>query len=161
MKDTQTNNQDMNQHIESLRARLGFAKFKLNNGWEDKTLVDVESSWKKKQRESMKDIPIPRFTQQHIIDKHTSHPKRSRRPSKTLPSPLGSPDNKKSRREPVKNSLEFLSYAIAMTEKKEQDWTRNEPGLSIPDLLVEDESPSPTSSAAAHTMMMFFNNNRP
>ncbi|KAI9270821.1 hypothetical protein BY458DRAFT_586620 [Sporodiniella umbellata] len=157
MKTLQTN-QDVNQHIESLRTRLGFAKFKLNNGWEDKTLVDVENYWKKKQRESIKDLPTPRFTQQHIIDKHASHPKRIRRPSKTLPSPMGSPE-KRARREPVKNSLEYLSYAIAMTEK-EKPWTRHEPSLSIPDLLVKDETPSPTSSAAAHTMMMFFNNNR-
>ncbi|KAG0734582.1 hypothetical protein G6F57_004660 [Rhizopus arrhizus] len=222
-----SNNQDLNRHIESLRARLGFAKFKLNNGWESNTLCDVECLWKQKQKELIKDIPIPRFTQQHIIDKRTyiqsSHHqkyKRSRLLSRSLSSPIGSSkeDNdeeeeeeepiKKLRRkshppsfnrevfsssshnhsieEPIKNSLDFLSYAIAMSEKDRQisterkqqieeeqvdnkaDWTRTSQlrlSLSIPNLLVEDKSPeiSPSAAAAAaaaHAMMMFVNSSR-
>ncbi|CAO3634736.1 unnamed protein product [Mucor hiemalis] len=64
-------NNDMLKHVESLRTRLGFARFKLNNGWENNTLVDVECFWKQKQKQSMRNIPIPRFTQQDIIDKRS------------------------------------------------------------------------------------------
>ncbi|RCH85748.1 hypothetical protein CU097_004167 [Rhizopus azygosporus] len=205
-------NQDINRHIESLRARLGFAKFKLNNGWENNTLLDVECLWKQKQKQLIKDIPIPRFTQQHIIDKcihnnhHPSQYKRSRLLNRSLSSPVTSPNdlmdddfterpNKKYRRKsshlahstnttasiatamptspanihdndnamlktdnhPIKNSLDFLSYAIAMTEKDrqqdnqedDQNWTRTSQlrlSLSIPNLLVEDKNPEISST---------------
>lgn len=67
----ESTNDDVLKHVESLRTRLGFARFKLNNGWENNTLVDVECFWKQKQKQSMRNIPIPRFTQQDIIDKRS------------------------------------------------------------------------------------------
>ncbi|CAO3698515.1 unnamed protein product [Rhizopus stolonifer] len=188
-----SNNQDLNKHIESLRTRLGFAKFKLHNGWESNTLCDVECLWKQKQKKLIRDIPVPRFTQQNIIDKRTyiqsCHKfKRSKLLTRSLSSPVGEEEKKIIRRqshpishhppalidsppkEPIKNSLDFLSYAIAMTEKEEKekqdDWKRTSQlrlSLSIPNLLVEDKSPeiSPSSvTAAAHAMMLFMNNNR-
>lgn len=60
--------------MESLRTRLGFARFKLRNGWEKNSLGDVECFWKQRQRQLIKEIPIPRFTQQDIIDKRSYIP---------------------------------------------------------------------------------------
>lgn len=62
---------DKQQHLETLRTRLGFAKFKLKNGWENRTLGDVESLWKQKQKASMQERPMPRWTQQEVIDKRS------------------------------------------------------------------------------------------
>ncbi|KAG2210933.1 hypothetical protein INT47_000090, partial [Mucor saturninus] len=62
---------DVLKHVESLRTRLGFAKFKLSNGWEKNSLGDVECFWKQKQRDSFQGLPTPRFTQQDIIDKRS------------------------------------------------------------------------------------------
>ncbi|KAI8883655.1 hypothetical protein K501DRAFT_219059 [Backusella circina FSU 941] len=60
---------DSLKHIETLRARLGFARFKLNHGWESSTLLDVEQLWKQKQQKLVSVLPKPRFTQRDIIDK--------------------------------------------------------------------------------------------
>ncbi|OAC98918.1 hypothetical protein MUCCIDRAFT_157347, partial [Mucor lusitanicus CBS 277.49] len=60
---------DVSQHLRSLRARLGFARFKLNQGWEKSTIFDVEQLWRQKQRKNINDLPRPRFTQREIIDK--------------------------------------------------------------------------------------------
>ncbi|GAN05942.1 hypothetical protein MAM1_0106d05418 [Mucor ambiguus] len=68
------NNKDILKHVESLRTRLGFARFKLRNGWEKNSLGDVECFWKQRQRQLIKEIPIPRFTQQDIIDKRSYIP---------------------------------------------------------------------------------------
>ncbi|KAK4516172.1 uncharacterized protein ATC70_011139 [Mucor velutinosus] len=68
------NNKDILKHLESLRTRLGFARFKLRNGWEKNSLGDVECFWKQRQRQLIKEIPIPRFTQQDIIDKRSYIP---------------------------------------------------------------------------------------
>ncbi|KAL7319522.1 hypothetical protein PS15m_002653 [Mucor circinelloides] len=68
------NNQDILKHVESLRTRLNFARFKLRNGWEKNSLGDVECFWKQRQRQLIKEIPIPRFTQQDIIDKRSYIP---------------------------------------------------------------------------------------
>ncbi|KAL9540244.1 hypothetical protein MBANPS3_009791 [Mucor bainieri] len=68
------NNNDILKHVESLRTRLGFARFKLRNGWEKNSLGDVECFWKQRQRQLIKEIPIPRFTQQDIIDKRSYIP---------------------------------------------------------------------------------------
>ncbi|KAI8079878.1 uncharacterized protein BX664DRAFT_249982, partial [Halteromyces radiatus] len=59
------------QHLESLKTRLGFAKFKLRNGWEKNTLLDVESFWKERQRQMIDALPTPRFTQRDILDNRT------------------------------------------------------------------------------------------
>ena len=265
---------------------MRFAKFKLNNGWENNTLGDVECFWKQKQKQSMRNIPIPRFTQQDIIDKRsyiqasgakhakarryrllnrslsnpsskrdslscslptlfpssssiTSHQaKKIRRkshpssqqyisndedigdtsnsseassppsqeqpldhnqtyyfhhcdnPSKTMesvpsPTPIHSvssfdascvPTDLNGEPSVVRNSLDFLSYAIAMTEKNHkietttqdeedtgQEWTRTSQlrlSLSIPSSQTEaDESApsSPSMNVAAQAMLMFVN----
>ncbi|ORX46559.1 hypothetical protein DM01DRAFT_1339555 [Hesseltinella vesiculosa] len=65
---------DMDKHIESLKTRLGFARFKLRNGWENNTLIDVECFWKEKQRQMIDALPTPRFTQRDILDNRTLHP---------------------------------------------------------------------------------------
>lgn len=53
----------------NLKTRLNFACFKLHNGWENSTLIDVELKWKKRQKKLYNEIPTPRFTQQDILDK--------------------------------------------------------------------------------------------
>lgn len=222
----------------------------MNNGWENNTFRDVECFWKQKQKQSIQNIPIPRFTQQDIIDKrsyfqasgakyakarryrllnrslsnpsskqdmlnYTTSPKlikkvrrKSHPPSQQYPtneeedeegddessnsSTISSPtqqtesqppteqqqkyyfhhydkeawNNKKLKApignhsvssfdascvptdlngEPtvVKNSLDYLSYAIAMTEKDNTDW----------------ENPSSPTNLAAQAMLMFLNRN--
>ncbi|KAI9310262.1 hypothetical protein BX666DRAFT_2033262 [Dichotomocladium elegans] len=60
---------DITRHLACLKTRLNFACFKLNNGWETNTLIDVELMWKKRQRKLYNEIPTPRFTQQDILDK--------------------------------------------------------------------------------------------
>ncbi|KAI9485753.1 MAG: hypothetical protein EXX96DRAFT_546361 [Benjaminiella poitrasii] len=67
-------NEDALKYLESLRTRLNFARFKLNNGWENNSLGDVECFWKQKQKQSIEDLPTPRFTQQDIIDKRSYIP---------------------------------------------------------------------------------------
>ncbi|KAG1143863.1 hypothetical protein G6F46_005510 [Rhizopus delemar] len=62
---------DQRQHLETLRTRLGFAKFKLKNGWEHRTLRDVESLWKQKQQASIQERPMPQWTQQEVIEKRS------------------------------------------------------------------------------------------
>ncbi|KAG2238012.1 hypothetical protein INT48_002575 [Thamnidium elegans] len=241
---------DVLKNVESLRTRLGFARFKLNNGWENNTLGDVECFWKQKQRQSIRDIPTPRFTQQDIIDKRSyiqasgakyakarryrllnrslsnpsskqdllnfvspksikkvrrkSHPPPSQQylsndededddessNSSTISSPTQQTqsqplpqeqqyyfhhydkeawDSNKDSEKPignhsvssfdascvptdlngeptvVKNSLDYLSYAIAMTEKDNDDWKR----------------PSSPTNLAAQAMLMFLNRNEP
>ncbi|SAL95956.1 hypothetical protein [Absidia glauca] len=69
------------QHLESLKTRLGFARFKLRNGWENNTLLDVESLWKERQRQMIDALPTPRFTQRDILDNRTLHPHYHYRPS--------------------------------------------------------------------------------
>ncbi|KAI8069952.1 hypothetical protein BC940DRAFT_296557 [Gongronella butleri] len=65
---------DVDQHVASLKARLGFARFKLRNGWENNTLLDVETFWKERQRQMVDALPTPRFTQRDILDNRTLHP---------------------------------------------------------------------------------------
>ncbi|ORZ14698.1 hypothetical protein BCR42DRAFT_417491 [Absidia repens] len=65
---------DITKHLDSLKTRLGFARFKLRNGWEKNTLLDVESFWKERQRQMVDSLPIPRFTQRDILDNRTLHP---------------------------------------------------------------------------------------
>ncbi|KAI9255098.1 hypothetical protein BDA99DRAFT_562373 [Phascolomyces articulosus] len=65
---------DVSQHLISLKTRLDFACFKLHHGWENSTLIDVESMWKKKQRQMYSEIPTPRVTQQDILDKRSQVP---------------------------------------------------------------------------------------
>ncbi|KAI8635984.1 hypothetical protein BD408DRAFT_398146 [Parasitella parasitica] len=213
------NNKDILKHLESLRTRLGFARFKLRNGWEKNSLGDVECFWKQRQRQLIKEIPIPRFTQQDIIDKRSyipasnvryakskrpKHRPRSNAQQKTYADQQKTADPQKSSSsanarnhsissfnasyvpndlnvEPskVRNSLDYLSYAIAMTERGHSptsnsqqrdndvmspDWSRTSQlrlSLSIPNQLVEEESKrppvSPTSAtnAAAQAMLMF------
>ncbi|KAI7903786.1 uncharacterized protein BX663DRAFT_542136 [Cokeromyces recurvatus] len=263
-------NEDALKYLESLKTRLNFARFKLNYGWENNSLGDVECFWKQKQKQIIKDLPKPRFTQQDIIDKRPYIPTlnakhvKSRRSTKTLNRSLShsiepktdllnfvcnSVNYKRSKRgrrkshppsqsqnnyrerhnslqlstilcpidqqpqqqedwmlndkksaivdtnlrssfdaayvpsaingEPsvVKNSLDYLSYAIAMTEGKkeedstsleepslldEDDWTRTSQlrlSLSIPNQStdVRNESDSIETNAAAQVMLMFIN----
>ncbi|KAI7899491.1 uncharacterized protein BX663DRAFT_412600, partial [Cokeromyces recurvatus] len=65
-------------YLNLLRARLEFARFKMNQGWEKSTLMDVEQLWKQKQQKMINDLPKPRFTQRDIIDKRCSHKKKSK-----------------------------------------------------------------------------------
>ncbi|KAI8975021.1 hypothetical protein BDB01DRAFT_705367, partial [Pilobolus umbonatus] len=58
-------------YLESLRARLEFARFKMNQGWEGSTLPDVEQLWRERQERQLKDLPKPRFTQRDIIDRRS------------------------------------------------------------------------------------------
>ncbi|KAI7885884.1 hypothetical protein K492DRAFT_170471 [Lichtheimia hyalospora FSU 10163] len=60
---------DVSRHLANLKTRLNFACFKLHNGWENSTLIDVELKWKKRQKKLYNEIPTPRFTQQDILDK--------------------------------------------------------------------------------------------
>ncbi|KAI9480916.1 MAG: hypothetical protein EXX96DRAFT_502222 [Benjaminiella poitrasii] len=64
--------QDITKCLSSLRTRLGFAQFKMNQGWEKSTLPDVEQLWKQKQQKIIEELPKPRFTQRDIIDKRAS-----------------------------------------------------------------------------------------
>ncbi|KAI8084026.1 uncharacterized protein B0P05DRAFT_585799 [Gilbertella persicaria] len=74
--------QDISKHLESLQARLEFARFKLRNGWQTNTFGDVEYFWKQRQRQTIKEIPVPRFTQQDIIERKTCQLAKRGRPSK-------------------------------------------------------------------------------
>ncbi|KAI9030007.1 hypothetical protein CLU79DRAFT_677874, partial [Phycomyces nitens] len=56
-------------HLEILKTRLGFARFKLKNGWEKNGLQDVEGMWKERQKKIVDQIPTPRMTQRDIIEK--------------------------------------------------------------------------------------------
>ncbi|KAF1798973.1 hypothetical protein FB192DRAFT_1332609 [Mucor lusitanicus] len=215
-------NKDILKHVESLRTRLGFARFKLRNGWEKNSLGDVECFWKQRQRRLIKEIPIPRFTQQDIIDKRSYIPasgaryaksKKSKYQSRGQPqykkhvwndkrssvyspesSPLPAtnirnhsissfdasfvPNDLNGEPSNVENSLDYLSYAIAMTERghspttsqrqdKEDedtdinlgddvspDWTRTSQlrlSLSVPNQMMveEGDKSTPTSPATA------------
>lgn len=159
-----------------MRTRLSFAQFKLNNGWENSSIFDVEGFWKKKQIKSINKIPTPRFTQQDIIDKRLHHvKKRSKSLSSTcvakklkqktdqqtfyfyhhydksndnIIKPETSPAMKNHSRssfddshltsvaensEPtvVKNTLDYLSYAIAITEKNDNLKQNSEQSLPL------------------------------
>ncbi|KAG0168289.1 hypothetical protein DFQ30_004977 [Apophysomyces sp. BC1015] len=176
---------DVSKHLTSLKARLGFAQFKMKNGWERSTLTDVEYMWRQRQQQIVKEIPTPRFTQQDIIDKRYCYLSRAKRarltrslsnPTRYWPSPTDDNSPTKSRRksppksssgpqtyyfhhyhqyardlwdkrpvssQPVyrshsitdkenemedeeapngmRNSLDYLSYAIAMTESQDHE----------------------------------------
>ncbi|KAG2231268.1 hypothetical protein BDF21DRAFT_426590 [Thamnidium elegans] len=208
---------DVSKHLKSLQVRLHFARFKLNEGWETSTLLDVEQLWKQKQRKSIREIPKPRFTQRDIIDKRVfipspgakhakvkkaklvrtySNPITNSKPAlyfhhyKHAPKQQESTDSSSSDCEnstryiappslpspPLRNSLDYLSYAIAMTE--------NDPGISsqpLPDIsdiepnLIDEldvgsttstksKKNSPLSSpitSAAKAIMMFINHPTP
>ncbi|KAL0079651.1 hypothetical protein J3Q64DRAFT_1682105 [Phycomyces blakesleeanus] len=62
-------NYDVIKHLEILKTRLGFARFKLKNGWEKNALPDVEGMWKQRQKQIVDQIPTPRMTQRDIIEK--------------------------------------------------------------------------------------------
>ncbi|KAI8638020.1 hypothetical protein BD408DRAFT_447172 [Parasitella parasitica] len=228
---------DVSQHLRSLKARLGFARFKLNQGWEKSTIFDVEQLWRQKQKRNIHNLPRPRFTQREIIDKRMYIPSPGARQARakrdglvrTLSNPTDWPEcssvPKKSQKQlyfhhyyqpkaidnaefeipssnqrydssieegssatddekipQVRNSLDYLSYAIAMTEKKGSndnssnsfmfsslplpDISELEPNLidndkeQVEDLSITNKiSPplSPTTSAA-NAIMMFVNN---
>ncbi|KAI8368060.1 hypothetical protein BD560DRAFT_399205 [Blakeslea trispora] len=229
---------DVNQLLTSLRARLGFAQFKMNQGWESSTLLDVEQLWRQKQQKFISDLPKPRFTQQDIIDKKVvvpssgtkhqtkkaklmrtySFPAEKRKimrhhyplshsqPIHPLPMPHApapptlsstlppatvppvSPDTSSSLSSTMeedhfrcpsppirlRNSLDYLSYAIAMTEQQQPssqplpDVSEVEPHLTEEDedytILEQETEISPPSSpvtSAAKAIMMFVNNNQP
>ncbi|ORZ01238.1 hypothetical protein BCR43DRAFT_486605 [Syncephalastrum racemosum] len=88
--------EDLSRHIRTLKARLGLASFKLQNGWEKNTLIDIELLWKREQRRSLETIPTPRFTQQDILEmcdrraRHKAASSRNLLPPGTRP-PLGRP----------------------------------------------------------------------
>ncbi|KAK4509553.1 uncharacterized protein ATC70_007906 [Mucor velutinosus] len=238
---------DVSQHLISLRARLGFARFKLNQGWEKSTIFDVEQLWRQKQRKNINDLPRPRFTQREIIDKRMYIPSPGARQARakrdglvrTLSNPIdGWPENssalasKKNQKQlyfhhyhqpthketissnisttednsnveinqkrsfsavdecslisddgampKVRNSLDYLSYAIAMTEKQDScnshilycsqplpDITEMEPNLMdsedqdpVEELSITNNASPPSSptTSAAKTIMMFVNN---
>ncbi|ORZ10804.1 hypothetical protein BCR42DRAFT_357603 [Absidia repens] len=65
---------DITKHLESLKTRLGFARFKLCNGWENNTLMDIESFWKERQRQLVDELPVPKLSQRDILDNRTLHP---------------------------------------------------------------------------------------
>ncbi|GAA5803264.1 hypothetical protein EDC94DRAFT_606806 [Helicostylum pulchrum] len=206
---------DVSKHLKSLQVRLNFARFKLNEGWETSTLLDVEQLWKQKQKKSIREIPKPRFTQRDIIDKRVFIPSPGAKHAKvkkaklvrTYSNPITnskpalyfhhykhapkqqqeSTDSSSSDCEnptryiaqpspPLRNSLDYLSYAIAMTE--------NDPGISsqpLPDIseiepnLIDEldvgsntsaksKKNSPLSSpitSAAKAIMMFINHPTP
>ncbi|CAO3608890.1 unnamed protein product [Mucor fragilis] len=238
---------DVSQHLKSLQARLGFARFKLNQGWEKSTIFDVEQLWRQKQRKNINDLPRPRFTQREIIDKRMYIPSPGARQARakrdglvrSLSNPIDSwPEgssaltSKKNQKQlyfhhylqptskettnsscstaednqddhinqkrsfsvvdecplitddgkmpKVRNSLDYLSYAIAMTENQDSsnshimycsqplpDVSEMEPNLMDSDdqepveelSITSNASPpsSPTTSAAK-AIMMFVNN---
>ncbi|KAF1796830.1 hypothetical protein V8B55DRAFT_1548068 [Mucor lusitanicus] len=238
---------DVSQHLRSLRARLGFARFKLNQGWEKSTIFDVEQLWRQKQRKNINDLPRPRFTQREIIDKRMYIPSPGARQARakrdglvrTLSNPIDSwPESspaltsKKNQKQlyfhhyhqptskettnssssttddnpdvhmhqkrsisavdecplitddgkmpQVRNSLEYLSYAIAMTEKQDSsnsnimycsqplpDISEMEPNLMdsedqdpVEELSITSNASPPSSptTSAAKAIMMFVNN---
>lgn len=240
---------EVTKHIVSLQARLGFARFKMREGWETSTLLDVEQLWKQKQQQSIKKLPKPRITQRDIIDKrsyipspgarhakakkaklvrtysnplmdstssssrsstlhfhHYNHGKKrqqKKHDSRTLslmddnlsssppsPSYSSSSDGEREHQHedrknngssssqqkeyvdlkepPVRNSLDYLSYAIAMTEREEGSSSQPLPDICEiePNLLDEDEEqveklispPSSPVTSAAKAIMMFVNN---
>ncbi|KAI7862640.1 hypothetical protein BDF14DRAFT_1705444, partial [Spinellus fusiger] len=55
--------------LDILKTRLDFARFKLTNGWEKSTLLDIECLWKQRQKRMADALPTPRMTQRNIIDK--------------------------------------------------------------------------------------------
>ncbi|KAI8384652.1 uncharacterized protein BYT42DRAFT_612337 [Radiomyces spectabilis] len=75
---------EISKHVECLKTRLNFARFKVRNGWEKNTLFDVESLWKQRRRQLINDIPTPRFTQQDIIDKRAYFPSTGARTAKHI-----------------------------------------------------------------------------
>ncbi|CAO3655147.1 unnamed protein product [Mucor hiemalis] len=229
---------DVTKHIISLQARLGFARFKMRQGWESSTLLDVEQLWKQKQQQSIRKLPKPRFTQRDIIDKrsyipspgarhakakkaklvrtysnplmdssrstlhfhHYNHGKKRQQKkddsliiddtSSSPPSPSYSSysdgdheqhvvtrNNNRQQNEyidlkepPVRNSLDYLSYAIAMTEREEGSSSQPLPDICEiePNLLEEEEEveklispPSSPVTSAAKAIMMFVNNGQP
>ncbi|KAI8977498.1 hypothetical protein BDF20DRAFT_875222 [Mycotypha africana] len=74
---------DISKHLESLRARLGLARFKMNQGWESSTFGDVQQLWKKRQQRLIDELPKPRFTQRDIIDKRVYIPSPGAKHAKT------------------------------------------------------------------------------
>ncbi|CEP11732.1 hypothetical protein [Parasitella parasitica] len=95
------NSKDTSKHLKSLRTRLGFARFKLRNGWEKNSLRDVECFWKQRQRQLIKEIPIPRFTQQDIIDKRSYIPAPSAKYTKSKRSKSQPRSNVQQKRHPI------------------------------------------------------------
>ncbi|KAL7325390.1 hypothetical protein PS15p_207883 [Mucor circinelloides] len=240
---------DVSEHLKSLRARLGFARFKLNQGWEKSTIFDVEQLWRQKQRKNINDLPRPRFTQREIIDKRMYIPSPGARQARakrdglvrTLSNPIDcwpessssstSKNNQKqlyfhhyhqpnkattnssssatednedvelSRKRSfsavqdsplttdnenmpkVRNSLDYLSYAIAMTEKQGNRYSHTMyssqplPDISELEPNLMDQSnqtpvvelsitnnvspPSSPTTSAARAIMMFVNNCNP
>ncbi|OBZ84890.1 hypothetical protein A0J61_07064 [Choanephora cucurbitarum] len=226
---------DVNQLLVSLRARLGFAQFKMNQGWESSTLLDVEQLWRQKQQKFISDLPKPRFTQRDIIDKkvvmpssgtkhqskkaklmrtysfpaekrktirqhypshsqpiylmsnslqpptHTPLPPTSMPPvspdtSSSLSSAMEEEDHFQCPSPPMRlrNSLDYLSYAIAMTEQQqpssqplpdvsevEPHLTEEEEDYTILDKETDASPPSSPVTSAAKAIMMFVNNNQP
>ncbi|KAI8071152.1 uncharacterized protein B0P05DRAFT_639115 [Gilbertella persicaria] len=201
---------DVSQLLVSLQARLGFAQFKMKQGWETSTLLDVEQLWKQKQQKLISELPKPRFTQRDIIDKKIfmpspgakhqakkarlvrtySFPTEKKKPirQQQQPPPPQSPDTSSlssliEEEEEVfhcpspplrlRNSLDYLSYAIAMTEQQQPssssqplpDVSEVEPHLTEEeDYTIVEQANSPPSSpvtSAAKAIMMFVNNNQP
>lgn len=112
--------------MESLRTRLGFARFKLRNGWEKNSLGDVECFWKQRQRRLIKEIPIPRFTQQDIIDKRSYIPASGARYAKSKKSKYqsrGQPQYKKRQEQhpTARNSChDTVSFASQQQQQQHQ-----------------------------------------
>ncbi|KAI9026600.1 hypothetical protein CLU79DRAFT_56101 [Phycomyces nitens] len=71
------------QYAASLQARLGFAAFKMQHGWEKNTLPDVEGLWKKRRQQHLISLPTPKVTQYDIIERRSypnlSNTKKKRR----------------------------------------------------------------------------------
>ncbi|KAF7732769.1 hypothetical protein EC973_000041 [Apophysomyces ossiformis] len=198
---------DVSKHISSLKARLGFAQFKMKNGWERNTLTDVEYMWRQRQQRLVNEIPTPRFTQQDIIDRRYCNSTRAKRarltrslsnPTRFWPSVTDDPvptlkyrqkspskstngqqqtyyfhhyhqyardlwekkpdvmihpvkrsrsitdEEEKEQQSPniMRNSLDYLSYAIAMTENQDNEASSQPlPDISRiePNLLDNDE----------------------
>ncbi|KAL0095000.1 hypothetical protein F4703DRAFT_1705445, partial [Phycomyces blakesleeanus] len=59
------------QYATSLQARLGFAAFKMQHGWEKNTLPDVEGLWKKRRQQHFISLPTPKVTQYDIIERRS------------------------------------------------------------------------------------------
>lgn len=159
----------------------------MNQGWENSTIFDVEQLWRQKQQKMINNLPRPRFTQQDIIDKRVYVKKQKLFRTHSSPfqlQPFSEDDEpickkkkpyaRKQKPSPppkLRNSLDYLSYAIAMTEEAENissqplpDISEIEPNINqdLEDLSItsipRSSSPSSPMTSAAKTIMMFVNN---
>jgi hypothetical protein len=122
---------------------LGFARFKLRNGWENNTLFDVEYLWKERQRRMVDALPMPRFTQRDILDQW-SRQREMKTKKQRIKLTRSLSANTTTAPYPSRSSLDDLSYAIALTEHRSRSET--------PPMITAPSSPV---QAAAEAMMLF------